>query len=98
MRVGKTEKGESHCQGSLTRVPLWAVGLVPLGLPEKHNAFQNGPLEIQETGALIPLASVSIGRDLPPGTMMLMGARIAKSPGQRTKRCLLAYLKWDNVG
>lgn len=32
------------------------------------------------------------------GLCMFMGARVVKSLGQRTKRCLLACLRWDHVG
>lgn len=45
VRVSETGKGESHCQVIITRVPCGQWGLVPLGLPEKHNAFRNCPLE-----------------------------------------------------
>lgn len=75
VRVGETGKEECHCQVIITRVPCGQWGLVPLGLPEKHNAFQNCPLEREEAGVLIPLAPVSIGGEFPPRTAHVYGSQ-----------------------
>lgn len=81
MRVGERGKGESHCRVITTRVPYGQWGLVPLGLPEKHNAFQNCPLERQEARALILLVPVSIGGELSPGTVHVHGSQHSEVSG-----------------